>query len=439
MERNVWIFWEGKEISLLKILYNFMKIKSFSSKGYKLNLINHSNMFKYIDIIPDCFFQLGFAHQADFIRMSVLKDYGGIYLDYDTLVIEPLDSIFSLLEKYECVFVKQNNEKICNGFLSCRKGSNIMNKWYEQMMNVLKIYGSAISWEAIGNDIINPLYESYENKNDILLLNGLDTIYPINWDKPYELLRPIEDGKLFEREFQPCLILFGEIYRHLSKLSCQGIWNSSYVLNHFLEKANNGLISYDFIEIGTSDFDTCIQTAKDTDIGLSIEPLSCYLNKLPNKKNVKKIQSAITFNKTADFIEIYYISPETIKKYKLPDWMRGCNCIGHYHPLHIKHNVQKLVTIEKVSLKNVEEIMIENQVGEIKYLKIDTEGEDITILNGFIEWLWTRPKIHWPKKILFESNERADPSELSQVLDTMTTTFGYKIEYSNHDTLLILQ
>lgn len=42
---------------------------------------------------------------------------------------------------------------------------------------------------------------------------------------------------------------------------------------------------YDFIEIGTSDFDTYIQDKKYINCkGLSIEPVKYYLNKLPNRK-----------------------------------------------------------------------------------------------------------------------------------------------------------
>ena len=37
-------------------------------------------------------------------------------------------------------------------------------------------------------------------------------------------------------------------------------------------------MDYDFIEIGTSDFNTCIQTCKDSEIGLSIEPLKIYID-----------------------------------------------------------------------------------------------------------------------------------------------------------------
>ena len=36
---------------------------------------------------------------------------------------------------------------------------------------------------------------------------------------------------------------------------------------------------YDFIEIGTSDFDTLIETSNDNTVGISIEPIKYYINR----------------------------------------------------------------------------------------------------------------------------------------------------------------
>ena len=48
----------------------------------------------------------------------------------------------------------------------------------------------------------------------------------------------------------------------------------------------------DYIEIGTSDFDTLVQNTDLT--GLSIDPLKIYLDALPNKVNNIKINAAIS-------------------------------------------------------------------------------------------------------------------------------------------------
>ena len=44
---------------------------------------------------------------------------------------------------------------------------------------------------------------------------------------------------------------------------------------------------FDFVEIGTSDFDTLIAAADQNTIGLSIEPIREYLDRLPSKNFVE--------------------------------------------------------------------------------------------------------------------------------------------------------
>ena len=53
------------------------------------------------------------------------------------------------------------------------------------------------------------------------------------------------------------------------------------------------MVFYDFIEIGTSDFDTEIQK-NDNKCGVSIEPIKYYLDKLPNKENCIKLNMGIS-------------------------------------------------------------------------------------------------------------------------------------------------
>ncbi|CAO3621663.1 unnamed protein product [Cunninghamella echinulata] len=46
-----------------------------------------------VDLVPEIFGQpiSHFAHQADIIRLDVLNEYGGIYLDMDVISLKPLD------------------------------------------------------------------------------------------------------------------------------------------------------------------------------------------------------------------------------------------------------------------------------------------------------------------------------------------------------------
>ena len=202
------------------------------------------------------------------------------------------------------------------------------------------------------------------------------------------------------------------------------------------DKSN--LIDYSFIEIGCSDFETLIQSATDEAVGLSVEPLQFYLNRLPDKKGVTKCCCALTTNKKEDTIDIYYIPPDVIEKYNMPYWLRGCNRIGCFHGLHVQHNLQPFVKIEKVKLLNVDEFWQLHKVRSVGFLKTDTEGVDDVILNGLLDYLQDKGKEFYPKKIMFESNEHTPTENVDKLLERFYKA-GYKLVSRGYDTIVALE
>ena len=152
---------------------------------------------------------------------------------------------------------------------------------------------------------------------------------------------------------------------------------------------------YDFVEIGTSDWDTLIEKADDSKIGVSIEPFQIYLDKLPDRKNVTKICAAISDEEGE--VDIHYIPQENIEKYRLPSWVKGTPRLYERHPFVLKllaneaednplekaidpDNIYAKMTIKVRRLKS---IIDQFNIKFIKILKIDTEGMDGRILLDY--------------------------------------------------------
>ena len=197
----------------------------------------------------------------------------------------------------------------------------------------------------------------------------------------------------------------------------------------------------DFIEIGTSDFDTLIQT-DDYKKGLSIEPIKYYIDRLPNKEQVIKINCAISDKEGS--CEIYYITEENINKYNLPNWVRGCNSINHYHPTvtklckKINKEIEEISTHYKVETKTLYNIFKQYNIEFCYYLKIDTEGHDVIILNKFYEDLINNYNInYYPHKILFESNILTDNEKVIDIIDKYNM-IGYDLIEKKGDTIMKL-
>jgi len=87
---------------------------------------------------------------------------------------------------------------------------------------------------------------------------------------------------------------------------------------------------YTFVEIGTSDFDTMLQTCTPEDRGLSVDPIQFYLDRLPNLPNVTKVLAAVSDKDGT--ASVFFVPLDAIEKHGLPDWVRGSNAINDYPP-----------------------------------------------------------------------------------------------------------
>ena len=162
---------------------------------------------------------------------------------------------------------------------------------------------------------------------------------------------------------------------------------------------------YDFIEIGTSDFDTLIQSADQGTRGLSIDALSIYLDRLPSPKNCQKVQAAISDREGE--VAFYFVRPEHIAQYGLASWVRGCNSIGKPHPSVVAQleglglEPMEVMSVETVRMCRLMSIFDQYEVEGVYYLKVDTEGHDAVILHDFFD---ACDNHRLPHSLLFESN-----------------------------------
>lgn len=191
-------------------------------------------------------------------------------------------------------------------------------------------------------------------------------------------------------------------------------------------------MKYSFVEIGTADFDTLIQGAKD-EVGLSVEPLKYYLNKLPDKPNVQKVNYAIS--DTEGSLDMFYLSEEIINRYNLPWWCRGCNSLGKPHvtvlnELHKRNLTEEVISRDPVKVVTPLQLIKEFDIESVEHLKIDTEGHDYIILNA---WLDTTDIL--PDKITFESNVLSPIIEITKLIRRLVF-LGYSITKCEDDTVV---
>jgi FkbM family methyltransferase len=195
-------------------------------------------------------------------------------------------------------------------------------------------------------------------------------------------------------------------------------------------------MKFDYIEIGTSNFDTMCQEHPNL-VGISIEPVDVYLKSLPSHDSLIRINCAISNFKGHG--EVFYVHPEDIDKYELPQWLKGCNSFNSIHP-STKIELDKRDLIHLAQFKYVEvltwkDLVERYDITQVNYLKIDTEGHDLIIINFILDLMEKEPTI-LPEQIFFESNILIDANELKTILERLTN-FGYEMIFSNSENTLV--
>lgn len=190
-------------------------------------------------------------------------------------------------------------------------------------------------------------------------------------------------------------------------------------------------MKYDFIEIGTADFDTEIQKHNGR-IGISVDPIQEYLDNLPNVSNVQKVCCGIS-NK--NFNTVVY-KPDLPSNH--PNWVRGCVSIIHPHKHFINHctlsnldynNYMKTI---KVDIISVSDFIKKYHIESVDYLKIDTEGHDCIILNAWLDECSSNKSL-LPKHILFETKDLTDTNQILSTRDRLKS-LNYNIIIHEYDT-----
>ena len=242
--RNIFIYWCGPEYNLISIFRDLIDLHSRNGRGYTLNIISDKNIKKYIKNIPEYFSKLSYPHQADFVRVNVICDFGGIWLDSDTLVLDSLDSLFDLIDQKNGFFIKENNECLCNGIFGSKPNSPIMNEWKNEMMIILDDKQEKINWTDIGSTILKNLYDKNSHLfNDYEIFNGLDNLYPINWNNCVNefIEKPYDNYKNIIREYQPLVVLVNSVYKKIAYMTKSEILKGNMPINYFINKSLNNI------------------------------------------------------------------------------------------------------------------------------------------------------------------------------------------------------
>ena len=132
--------------------------------------------------------------QADAIRVAILKKYGGIWMDADTIILN--GNFIKEFRNFELAMIGIEETKYQYiGFIYGTFNSSILNEWLEKIINNVKIYRSIIKekndsdiWKKsykkvkffnyLGNGIIDPILKNITGKKFFRLSSNKINPFP---------------------------------------------------------------------------------------------------------------------------------------------------------------------------------------------------------------------------------------------------------------------
>ncbi len=131
-----------------------------------------------------------------------------------------------------------------------------------------------------------------------------------------------------------------------------------------------------------------------------------------------------------------------IREHSLPTWVRGCSSLGQRHPtvdsflIEQGLDPQLVVSTSQVKVLTFDDIIRHWNVCGLHFLKIDTEGHDVEILESYCDSVMSAPSLR-AHRLQFESNSLTSRGRLTKILRRLFE-LGYLLNHSAEDTTLSL-
>ena len=139
--RIIWSYWDGKFTNFMNDIHN--QTVACLDERWDYRLLNKSTLGTYLNIstFPLLYFSLYPQIQSDYIRLRLLKEYGGWWLDVPTLINSNtlLENFYSEALKRKVQLLGFSNHfyhghpYLETGIMYAPNGSNIISLWLQEM------------------------------------------------------------------------------------------------------------------------------------------------------------------------------------------------------------------------------------------------------------------------------------------------------------------
>ncbi|PHH84450.1 hypothetical protein CDD83_1928 [Cordyceps sp. RAO-2017] len=117
------------------------------------------------------------AHKSDFIRVQVLRQFGGLYLDLDVFVIRDLRPLMA--SGFQSVSGREVGGLMTAGAFLAKRDCRLLQMWEKEMHEVFDQ-----GWTTHSNGLMTRIGERLIPEPWEILLLEQDALSPVHWDPP---------------------------------------------------------------------------------------------------------------------------------------------------------------------------------------------------------------------------------------------------------------
>ena len=133
---KIFTFWEGAMPDYIKLC-----LKTW---GFEYIVLNYSNLNDYTDLRVDMIRNFTLPQISDIVRVHVLRDNGGYWMDADTIMIG------DKLPTENMVGIPENRNAHC-GYLNFEENDLMLIKWAEHQDAVIRSNLLHVDWDVFAN------------------------------------------------------------------------------------------------------------------------------------------------------------------------------------------------------------------------------------------------------------------------------------------------
>lgn len=228
---KIWAYWEGPKPLWIQRCQETIENHSHG----ELEVLN-ADSFQSLwvndrDLDLD---KLCLAHKADFIRIYMLKHYGGLWLDLDCVVMSDLRPMLKTTKHWDFIAYKHWTGAISNAFIGCKPESLTASHYYARAVRILR-KGNKFDWTELGEGCIHDAYAKVKAPR---LRLAVDFVSPVCWS---------DNGKFFGSDihfFNPNSLAY-MLCHHLIAKDGNGdkLLDENTFFSFLLKKSNENRIS----------------------------------------------------------------------------------------------------------------------------------------------------------------------------------------------------